>query len=1138
LQKYDNILAKLSLFSRKYYTKLLLKGTLLFIALGFLCFFFILGLEYLLWLNSWGRFLLLFTFVGVECYLLFTYILTPLFYLLKLKKGISNKQASLLIGRHFAEVDDKLYNLLDLAEDSQRSELLLASIEQRSANLDPIPFTNAIDLRESFKYAKYLAIPLLIFTAIWLSGNLKTFFGSYDRVVNYGEAYEAQAPFTFKLLTNSLDVLDNQSYTVQVITEGSLRPKDVFMNIEGSDFILQEQNGIYQYTFSPPVRNTDFYFMANGIKSRMYHLNVLTTPSIQNFELILEYPNYINRDSEVLKSTGNAVFPEGTKVTWKIDGENTNDIDLITADTIVPFSKDKGKFKLSKRIFSNFPYQITTSNQNVKAYEKLDYELRVLKDAYPIVRVKQVLDSIDPNVSYYIGEASDDYQVTTIRLVCYLERDPKDRQIIEIGNPATNFYQFYYTFPSGLTLQVGEPYSFYFEVIDNDAIHNRKHTRSRIFNTTLMNEDELRDKDLERQESIIGEMDRSLTKLKEQKETLDEINTEQKEKSQLNFNDQNQIKDFLKKQEQQESLMKRFSKELKENLDKDEKDKERNALLKERLERQEIEAEKNQKLLEELNKIAAKIDKEELARRLEELGKKQQNRERSLEQLLELTKRYYVTEKASQLAKDLEKLGKKEEVLSELKIGQNFSDKEQKMINERFKEIAKELEELAKDNAVLKKPLTIEVDKAKSESIAKDHKEALEEINKHQGLEQSSNTGEKQENADKAKQKQKSAAQKIKEMSEELQQSAAAGGSSDEAEDAEMLRQILDNLVIFSFKQEKLFSDFEKTDPDISQFSGNVREQQELRNLFEHVDDSLFSLSLRRAELSEFVNEQITEIYYNIDKSLENDTEGQFYQAISHQKYVLNASNALADFLADILDNMQQNMQMGKGQGGGDFQLPDIIQGQGELQEKMNSMGKSGKGTEKGKDQKGGQGEKGEGDSQSGEKNGPATREKGEGGNNGQDGDAKQGQGNNGNSEEELKEIFEIYKTQQLLREQLEQQLQDMIDADDRNIGKKLLQQMEDFENDLLQNGITEQNIAKINTIQYQLLKLENATLEQGKKPERRSKANREGFDNPITTKPLLLENYRNEIEILNRQALPLRQKYQNRVKEYFKSDD
>ena len=61
-------------------------------------------------------------------------------------------------------------------------------------------------------------------------------------------------------------------------------------------------------------------------------------------------------------------------------------------------------------------------------------------------------------------------------------------------------------------------------------------------------------------------------------------------------------------------------------------------------------------------------------------------------------------------------------------------------------------------------------------------------------------------NASSAKQNQKSAAQKMKEMSEALSESSSGGGGgSSVAEDAEMLRQILDNLIIFSFKQEGLF---------------------------------------------------------------------------------------------------------------------------------------------------------------------------------------------------------------------------------------------------------------------------------------------------------------------------------------------
>ena len=155
---------------------MLVKGILLFLALGFLFFFVIMGVEYFLWLNSTGRLVLLILFIAAELFLLYRYIGTPLFYLFKIRRGISNKQASVLIGKHFPDIGDKLYNLLDLAEDKNQSELLLASIDQRSENLKPIPFAKAVDFKENYRYAKYLIVPFLVFGLIWFSGNLSSIF--------------------------------------------------------------------------------------------------------------------------------------------------------------------------------------------------------------------------------------------------------------------------------------------------------------------------------------------------------------------------------------------------------------------------------------------------------------------------------------------------------------------------------------------------------------------------------------------------------------------------------------------------------------------------------------------------------------------------------------------------------------------------------------------------------------------------------------------------------------------------------------------------------------------------------------------------------------------------------------------------
>ncbi|GBF18537.1 MULTISPECIES: hypothetical protein [Arenibacter] len=1150
MDNYSNILEKLNAFIAKFYTKMLLKGVLLFIAFGLLFFLLVLGIEYFLWLNSVGRLLLLVLFVGVEFYLVWKFIITPLSFLLKWKRGLSNKEASLLIGEHFPEVEDKLFNLLDLAESSEKSELLLASIQQRSMDLSVVPFVKAVDLKENMGYARYLLLPLLVFGLIWISGDIASYFGSYKRVVNYDLAYEPPAPFAFKLLTSDLDVLEGESLTVSVTTEGRVKPENVSIVLDGEEFLLPSNEGFYQYKFNSPLEGTSFYFVSNGFRSKEFFLKVIAVPSIVDFDLILDYPDYTGKRDDIIKSTGNAVFPEGTFVSWRMKTRTTEEVLFRVGDSIENFKRSGDAFSLDKRVFSDLDYELSISNANVDNYESLGYRFTVVRDAYPSLRVDQVLDSLNPNVSYYVGEATDDYQLSAVRFI-YYKKGQEKKNVLVLSKPNVNYNKFYYTFPSGLDLEEGEAYDYYFEVVDNDAIHKGKVTKSQVFSSAFMNANQLKEKGLEFQKSVLKNLDRSLEMSKEQQESLKEINRQEKENSILSFSDQNRIKDFLKKQELQEDLMKKFSGQLKDNLKKTEEDNKLKKLLEERLERMELEAKKNDKLLEELSKLTDKLDKDELAKRLEELGKKQRNADRNLEQLLELTKRYYVQQKAEQLGVDLDKLSKEQKDMAEKKLGSELEQKEQDSIKAKFEEISKEVEELIKDVASLKKPMELKVDMGKVEEVKKDQEDVMEELSKQPYGDKSS--------SEKAKSKQKSAAKKMKELSQDLlSASSGGGGGSTTAEDAEMLRQLLDNLITFSFKQEGLYRSLGESEMSGKVNTLSIKRQQELRELFKHVDDSLFALSLRQAELSEFVNEQITEVYYNLDKALESMAESEMYQGASYQKYVLNASNSLSDFLANVLENLQQSMSAssGKGKGKG-FQLPDIIMGQEKLGEKMGEMGKKGsegKSSGEGKKGSGQGGESGEKGSEGGDGNGQEG-ENGEKGSEGKGKGTKDGEGSNsggggkgsemgsggsgnGPNEEELNEIYEIYKEQQLLREQLEEQLKNLINNDDRELGEKLVQQMEDFQNDLLRNGVTQQTMSKMNNINREMLKLDNAALKQGKTKERESNSSNDLFQNPILTRPSILDNYRNDLEILNRQALPLQQNFQIRVKDYFKIDD
>lgn len=1126
---------KLERFINRFYVKQLVKGAFLFLTLGTIFWIVITYFEYVLWMNESWRLTMFILFVVVELFLLYRYILIPLLFLFKVRKGIDHKFASRMIGKHFPNVDDRLLNLLELSENPRKSDLLMASIEQRATDLKNVSFVDAVNVRESLKYARYILIPLGILAVIWVTGDVVSFFNSHKRVLNYDVAYERPAPFVFEVLNTDLEVLDNEALTIEVRTIGEVRPSDVQMVVGNERLVMQERHGVYVYTFQPPVGNFGFYLTANGWDSRWYQVSTFETPTLVDFSLELDYPSYLKRSYEVLSGTGNAEVPEGTRITWKISGSNVEEIDMIIRDTLQSFEREGSVFSYQMRLFDEVEYELTTSNKKVRDFERLAYRLGVIRDQKATVQVNQITDSLNPNEAYFAGQAADDYGLREIRAVVYSSDDKQSVQRLVLDSPKGNVTQFYYTFPSGLAIETGKSYKIYFEVVDNDGIRFGKVTQSEVFDAVLYDDNQLNNKELEFQNTTLNKLGESLKNMQEQEEKLSEINQLQKEEKALNFEEKSQIKNFLQQQQMQEQLMEKFSQDLNKSIDKNEEDSEMKRMIQERLERQEAEARKNAKLLEELEKIAEKIDKEELQQRLEELGKNQGKNTRNLEQILELTKRYYVTEKASQIAKELEELARKQETLSELKLGEDFSDKEQKMLNEEFESLEKEIRDLEKDNQELKKPIELDTDETKTGAIKQDQQDALEEINKHQGMEESSQAKEKEDAGNNANKKQKSAAQKMREMSESLKSGASGGGQSD-AEDAEMLRQILDNLVTFSFKQENLFDNIQSADVDITQFSKTVKGQQDLRRLFEHVDDSLFALSLRRAELSEFVNEQITEVYYNIDKSLESIADNQIYQGASYQQYVINATNALADFLANVLDNMQQNMSPGQGSGEGqDFQLPDIIKGQQGIQEKMNGSGKQGQ-------QSDGEGEedgKNEGGNKQGEEGNTGEGKNGQKGQTGKTGEQNGTSESNGNGlgEMDLNEVYEIYKEQQFLRQNLERQLENMINESDRNLAKRLMKQMEDFENDLLENGITNRTRSKANNIQHQLMKLENASLEQAQKKERESKSNLKQYSNPITTKPELLERYQNDVEILNRQALPLRKNYERKVKVYFDND-
>ena len=1091
MSTFKHIQVKLQNFIKKYYFNELIKGFLLFFGVGLLYFIATLFIEHFLWLKPFARTVLFLIFIVVELSLLTFYILIPLVKIVGFKKGITEVEASKIVGNHFPEISDKLLNMLQLYNTKQNSELIEASIEQKSKEIQPIPFRGAIDFSKNKKFIKYALIPVVIWLLVYITGNSAIFNDSFSRVVHYNTQFEPPAPFSFVVLNKSFNVIEGEPFILEIETIGDIIPEDAKINFSDENYYLANKGfGKFEYQFISVKNTIEFYLEANEVVSKNYKIKSIATPVITNLKMVLNYPNYTGKRNEVIQNTGNAIVPQGTNISWQVETHQTNVISFRLNEQEENFTQSaKDYFSYSKLLNKSINYKITTSNKELKNHESLNFTIQVISDELPKIIVKSDIDSISHGPAQFMGQLSDDYGINNLQLVYYNKSNPKLVKTYLIDVPKTSFSDFYYVFPNGIDIEEGVAYELYFEVFDNDVFNGNKKTKSRVFGYYNKTEKELKEELLNEQKETISNISKIVEKSKQSNSELEKFKNSLQKKAEINWNDTKQLEQFIKRQTQYQEMFQKQTNQLEHNLN----EQPQNEVLKEKKEELQKRIEETKKLanqekmLEELKELTDKLEKEDLVDKLKELAKKNKQNEQSLERILELTKRFYVEQKANQISEKLDKLAEKENELSKQK-DENNTFKKQEEINKEFEEIKNDFKELEKQNIDLKRPMKLPNTQDEKIAIDEDLKKVSENL--------------KEQQLSKAKKSQKSASKKMTELGKSMEQSMEASEGESIDENIDDLRKIVENLIEFSFQQEDLLNKFLGSNNHHPEYPKNIKKQHILKEYFEHIDDSLYVLSLRIVKMSSAIQKEVSDAHYYIDESLLNFTENRFDQGISNQQFVITAANNLANSLSNLLESlMNASLSFGKGKGSPpEFSLPDIIKKQGELMDQMKEGMKKGE--------------------KPGEKPG---EEKG----------IKPGEG----GEQMNGDLYEIYKQQFQLREMLKEMLGEGGKTPGNGSGDAV-KQMEELEKELLEKGFTKDVTQKMQQLNYELLKLEKATLEQGEDIKRKSETNIEEYQIRNIDRLKLQNQYFNYNEILNRQSLPLRTIYKKKVQEYFKTEE
>lgn len=1123
---FDLLLEKLESFIRKYYKNLLLKGVIYSAALLFTFFLAVLIMDYLGQFNTLGRTVLFYFYIGIAGVVLINYLIRPLLKLNKLGSRLSYEQASLIVGNHFTELKDRVLNTLQLYHsrndvDPQQMQLISASIDQRIQSIKPIEFTSAIDLSENKKYLKYLLIPLIIFLSIYLWDSKIITIGT-DRFINHSEYIAPSTPFTFNVKSENLSVVENEDFHLDVEVQGNQVPSNVYVVVDGrKQKMNKNSNREFSFDFRNVSKTTVFFLTASDVESQEMELEVVPKPSLLNFVAEIEYPKYTGLDSQKIENIGDISIPEGSKVRWLFSTINTNKLHLSMNDSIIHLIPIKdNSFEFTQTLFESSNYILSQENDYLVNPDSLQYSILIQKDQYPTIQVETKKDSSNPFVTYFSGNIKDDYGFSNLSFTYSIQpiegNTTKKSQSLPISK-AFNQDQFFHFFDiSTLDLNPGDKVSYFFTVWDNDGVNGPKSGRTQQIIYQAPTKAELSDQADANNKEIKDAIDKSIDDANKLQKDIEDFKKELYEKQNTDWQDKNKLENIINQQQALENQLEKLN-QLNESTNKEqnqfsEKDQE---LLDKQQQLQELMDKlmtpELKKLYDELQKLMEEMNKNQLLNKMDEIEMSQEQMEKEMDRALEQFKQLEFEEKLKDVTQRMDELAEKQEKLSEEtknKEKSNFDlNKEQEKIKNEFDELKKEMEDLEQLNQELDKKHNM-----------KDHQEDQQEISDE--MKESSEQLADKKNK-KASESQKNAAEKMQEMSNEMKNMLAKDQEEQQGEDMNALRQLLENLVQFSFDQENLMHELSNTNTKDPKYVELGQQQFKLQDDAKLIEDSLYALSKRVMQLSPYINKEVLEINKNISAALKHIEERQTPMANSKQQYVMTATNKLALLFEEALKQMQaqaKNSKPGSGscsKPGGNSPKPSstpsqsLQQLQKSLEEQLKKMQQQ---MEKGQ-QEGGKkdGQKGDGSTPS---------------NNGQPKSGGMGS----------KQIAEMAAQQMALRKKLEQLAQEMNkDGSGRGNGlKEIAKEIEEVEDDIINQTITPETLHRQKDILSRLLEHEKAEREREYDNKRKSnEAKNQEISNP---KEFLeyKEKKEKELELLKTIPPSLKPYYKNKVNEYF----
>ncbi len=907
----NKLIEKIEGFTRKYYLNRLIQGVLVGAVLWIVFYLLINGLEYFSWFPPKGRFVLFLFLLAGSAFVLVYHFLIPLVNLIRFRKKMSVEQASVMIGKFFPEIKDKLLNTIQLSNQMAAegdNALLAATIEQRSARLSPIRFSDAVDLRGNLKYLG------IFFGLLLLLILLMVFLPSFavqptQRIVNYEQQFEKPLPYQVEILQDNIETTQGKEVKFNIRVTGDRIPDAFYVKSElGQQLMTKGSANDFSYTFKNLFNDLTFNVIGGEYTSRPLHITVRPNPTLLSYRCELRYPAYIHRTNETLEAKTRLIVPQGTQLTFSFTTRDTEQMNVRRDSLNSTLTAKDDIFEYQFVAAQSTKFEVQVENSWNRTIEPLPFSVDVLPDAYPDIRVESFDEQLSTDV-YFSGLVTDDYGFSKLTFNCKV-KEPIEKNIVKTvpldlkQTRSSFFYQFNM---DSLGIMPGQNMEVYFEVWDNDGFHGPKSKRSETFTYYKPSEAALDSVANQQSEDIMERLQEKSQEANKLQDEIEKMLQDLIQKKDLDWSDKEKMKELMEKQQQIQDEWNKLQQEQEKLADFMKENEIANEDLLKKQEQinklfEEVIPEELQKMMEQIDKLLEEMPREQMQQTMQDIKKNNQKMQELLDRNLALLEQLKMEKDLNDLANKLDKLGeelqKQEAENQQKEAGEKTDQKSAEEAKEEFDKMMEELDQLLEKNQELQDPFDMQKDEEMQESIDQDLQDAMQQ-------EQNQLNGQQQQ----SQQKKQDAGQKMQQMAQNMMMQMQMQGMQQMAEDAHLVRILLENVVHASHEQEALMNEIGSIRSDDPSLVEKIIHQKEVADNFNMVRDSLRSMAKRQPMIQNFIFEELHTIENQTENAMKQLNDLKLSQAFRHQQTAMMSMNNLALMLAESLENMENSME-------------------------------------------------------------------------------------------------------------------------------------------------------------------------------------------------------------------------------------